>query len=75
MMDAWLCKTCGHEDVDRDPKTREVLSPTHIILEVAKAVYMTDAVPKHLISPRGTADFCLICNTICVGSYSYEVVP
>ncbi len=74
-MDAWLCKSCGHEDNDRDPKTRELIGPIHATIAIVEAFMRVESVPKDLTAPMGMVEFCLVCNTICKGEYTYEIMP
>lgn len=74
-MDAWLCKSCGHEDLDRDPKTREIIGPTHVTLEITKAMMVAESVPNAFTSSMGAVEYCLLCMSICTGEYAYEVMP
>ncbi len=74
-MDAWFCKSCGHEDNDRDPKTREVIGPTHVTMGITEAAMRAESVPNVLTSSMGAVEYCLVCNAICEGEYTFAVAP
>ncbi len=73
-MDVYECRDCKHPDNDVDPKTREVIGPIHVAMDIVKAIALSEragTLPRVFKSPGGYVQFCLICNRMCLEGWDY----